>query len=74
VKLIVFTKMYVLDDIKIRRLGLAGGAGCHIIRMEEESIPQGVLDGKFHNKRSVAKLRTRWEDVVQRDALHILGI
>jgi hypothetical protein len=44
-----------------------------IIRMKEEGIPKIVL-GKFRNPRSVGKPRTRWEDVVQRDALQILGI
>jgi hypothetical protein len=36
-----------MDDIKIRRLGLAG----HIIRMEDERTPKKVLNGKFHNTR-----------------------
>ena len=59
-----------MDDIKVSRLGWAG----HIIRMEEDRIPETVLSGKFHNKRSVGRQRTRGKDVVQRDALHILGI
>jgi hypothetical protein len=37
-------------------------------------IPETVLSGKFHNKRSVRKQRTRGNDVIQRDALQISGI
>jgi hypothetical protein len=33
-----------------------------------------ILKGKFHNTRSEAKPRTRWEDVVHMDALQIRGI
>jgi hypothetical protein len=40
--------------------------------MEGERIPKRVLIGKFHNKRSVGKPRTRWEAAVQRDALQNL--
>jgi hypothetical protein len=57
-------------DIKIRRLELAG----HIIRMEEERIPKKVLNGNFNTTRPVGRPRTRWPDVVQRDALQLLGI
>jgi hypothetical protein len=60
----------IVDDIKIRRLGWAG----HIIRMEEESIPNRVLNGNFHITRPVGRPRTRWTDVVQRDVLQLLGI
>jgi hypothetical protein len=60
-----------VDDIQIRRLEYAG----HIIRKEEESIPRKALNGKLYNRRSVGKLRTRWKDVVRRDALQVkLGI
>ena len=55
-----------MDDIKIK------GAG-HIIRMEEERIARKVINGKFHNTRTVGKPRTRWEKV-QKDELQILGI
>jgi len=37
-------------------------------------IQKKLLKGKFHNTRSAGKPRTRWEDVVQRDAVHVLGI
>jgi hypothetical protein len=47
----------VLDKL---RLGWAG----HIIRMEDECIPKKLLNGKFHNKRQVGKIKTRWEYVV----------
>ena len=36
-----------MDDIKIRRLGLAG----HIIRMGDERNPKKGLNGKFHIKK-----------------------
>jgi hypothetical protein len=52
-------------DIKMRKLEWA----CHITRLEEERVTKTVLNGKFHNTRSVVKPRIRWEDVVQRDAL-----
>ena len=42
--------------------------------MEDERIPKKNLNGKFHNTRSVAKPRKRWEDFVQRDALGVLGM
>ena len=58
------------EDIKIRRLGWAG----HIIRMEEERIPKNVLNRNFYTTRPVGRPRTRWADVVQRDALQLLGI
>ena len=33
-----------------------------------------VLNGKFHNSRSVGKARTGWEDFALRNALQVLGI
>jgi len=42
--------------------------------MEEESIPKKVLNGKFYTTRAVGRPRTRWVDVVQREALQVLGI
>ena len=59
-----------MEDIKIRRLEWAS----HIIRTEEERIPKKVLDGNFHTTRAVRRPRNRWADVVQRDALQLLGI
>ena len=59
-----------MEDIKIRRLEWAG----HIIRMEEERIPKKVLNGNFHTIRPVVRPRIRWANVVQRDALQLLGI
>jgi hypothetical protein len=60
----------IVEGIKIRRLGWAGRK----IRMEEERIPKNVLNGNFHTTRPVRRPRTRWADVVQRDALQLLGI
>jgi hypothetical protein len=59
-----------VEDIKIRRLGWAG----HILSVEEEKIPKRVLNRNFHTTRPVGRPRTRWADVVQRDALQLLGI
>jgi len=59
-----------MEDFKIRRLGWAG----HIMRMEEERIPKKVLNRNFYATRPVGRPRTRWVDVVQRDALQLLGI
>ena len=59
----------MVEDIKIIRLGWPG----HIIRMEEGRIPKKVLNGKFHNTRLVGRPRIRWEDVVKKDVLQILG-
>ena len=59
-----------MEDIKIRRLEWAG----HIIRMKEERIPKKVLNGNFHTTRLMGRPNTRWADVVQIDALQLLGI
>jgi len=58
-----------VEDIKIRRLEWAN----HIIRMEEERIPKKFLNRNFHTTRPVGRPRTRWADVVQRDALQLPG-
>jgi hypothetical protein len=60
----------IVEDIKIKRLEWTG----HIIRMEEERIPKKVVNGNFHTTRPVGRPRTRWVDVVQGDALQLLGI
>jgi hypothetical protein len=59
-----------VEDIKVRRLGWVG----HIVRMEEQRIPKEVLNGNFHTVRPVGRPRTRWADVVQRDARQQPGI
>jgi hypothetical protein len=41
--------------------------------MEEERIPKKVLNGNFHTTRPVGRPKTRWADVVQREALQLLG-
>jgi len=46
----------------------------HIIRLEEEGIPKKVLNRNFYATRPVGRPRTRWVDVVQTDALQLLGI
>jgi len=37
-------------------------------------IPKKVLNRNFHTTRPVGRPRIRWVDVVQRDALQLLGI
>jgi hypothetical protein len=66
----LYNEPNIVEDIKIRRLGWAG----HIIRMEGERIPKKVRNGNFYTTRPVGRPRTRWVDVVQRDALQLLGI
>jgi hypothetical protein len=58
-----------VEDIKIRRLEWAG----HIIRMEKERIPKKGSKREFPYHKLVGRPRTRWADVVQRDALQLLG-
>jgi hypothetical protein len=60
----LYNEPNIVEGIKIRRIGWAG----HIKRKEEERIPNKVLNGKFHTTRRVGRPRTRWADVVQRDA------
>jgi len=36
-------------------------------------IPEKVLNKNFHTTRPLGRLRIRWVDVVQRDALQLLG-
>jgi hypothetical protein len=59
----------IVEDIKIRRLEWTG----HIMKMEEERIPKKVLNGNFHTTRPVGRPRTRWADVVHKNALQLLG-
>jgi hypothetical protein len=60
----------IVEDIKFRRLGWAG----HITRMEEQRIPNRVLNRNYRITRPAGRPRTRWADVVQRDARQLLGI
>jgi hypothetical protein len=66
----LYNEPNIVEDIKIGRLECTG----HIVRMEEERIPIKVLNGNFHTTRQVGRPRTRWADVVQRNALQLLGI
>ena len=47
--------------------------GGSYIKEEKRRIPK-VLNGNFHTTRLVGRPRTRWADVVQRDALQLLRI
>jgi hypothetical protein len=42
--------------------------------LAQERIPKKVLNGNFYTTRPVGRPRIRWADVVQRDALQLLGI
>jgi hypothetical protein len=42
-------------------------------RRKESKKKKKVLNGNFHTTRPVGKPRTRWADVVQTDALQLLG-
>ena len=64
----LYKDLNIVEDIEIRRLGWAG----HVIRMADERIPKQVLNWTFYNTRPVGRPRTRWADVVQRDALQLL--
>jgi hypothetical protein len=66
----LYNEPNIVEDITIRRLGWAG----HVIRMEEERLPKKVQHGNFRTKRPVGRPRTRGADVVQRDALQLLGV
>jgi hypothetical protein len=66
----LYSETDIVEDIKIRKLDWAG----HIIKKKKKRIPKKVLNGNFHTKRPVGRPRTRWADVVQRDALQLLGI
>jgi hypothetical protein len=48
--------------------------GAAYIKDGRRKIPKKVLIGNFHNTRPVGRPRTRWADVVQRDAVQLLGI
>ena len=66
----LYNEPNIEEDVKIRRLGWAG----HIIRMEEERIPKKGFKRKLLHHKPVGRPRTRWADVVQRDALQLLRI
>jgi hypothetical protein len=36
--------------------------------------PKNIINGKFHNTKTVERPRTRWEDVFQSGALQVLRI
>jgi len=56
--------------IYIRRLGWAG----HVVRMEEERIAKKGFKRKLLHHKTNGKTKSQKADVVQRDALQLLGI
>jgi hypothetical protein len=67
---ILYNEPIVVEDIKNRKLGWAD----HRTRMEKEMIKKKVSNGNFHTTSPVGRPRTRWADVVQREALQLLRI
>jgi hypothetical protein len=45
----LYKDLNIVDDIQIGTLVWVG----HFVRMEDERIPEKVLNGKYHNKRSI---------------------
>jgi hypothetical protein len=48
--------------------------GNNIEKSDKVAFPKRVLNGNLHTTRPVGRPRTRWADLVQRDALRLLGI
>jgi hypothetical protein len=65
----LYKDLNIIADIKITRLGWAGG----VVRMEDERSPKKV-NRKVYKTGPIWKPRTRWEDAIQRDALQFLGV
>ena len=66
----LYKDLNILDDIKIRRLGWAG----HFVRMEDDMIPQKILNVIFHNSRPTGKPNNKMGGCHQRNTSQILGI
>ena len=60
----------IVDEIKFRRLGLAGNTRT----VEGEIVKKWIVNGKLHSTRSVGNPRRRWEDTAHRDDLYGPGI
>jgi hypothetical protein len=60
----------LLTYILLKRLMWAG----HVVRMEQHRIPEKVLGSCFGGGRPVGRPRSRWEDVIQRNAANLLRI
>ena len=59
----------IVRVIKSRRLRWAG----HVARMEEDRNSYKILTGKPTGKRSLGRLRHRWEDNIRMD-FKVIGI
>jgi hypothetical protein len=66
----IYNDLNIIEDIILKRLRWPGQRH----RTGNERITKNILGGKFCNKRPDGQSRERWEDVVRRDALQILGI
>jgi hypothetical protein len=42
--------------------------------LKKKGFQKKIFNGKFYTTRPVGRPRTRWADVVQRDAIQLLGI
>jgi hypothetical protein len=46
---------------------------CPLQSLKKKGFQKKILKRNFHTTRPVGRPRTRWADVVQRDALQLLG-
>ena len=46
----------------------------HVIRMGKDKVPRRDLEGHYEGRRMVGRPRNRWENMVQEDAVDLLGI
>ena len=46
----------------------------HVGALDKKKIKKNVLNGNVYTTRPVGRPRNRWADVVQKDALQVLGI
>ena len=54
----------------MKRIEWAG----HVIRMGKDGVPRRALEGQYGGRRMVGRPLNRWEDMVQEDAVNLLGI
>ena len=59
----LYKDLKFVDDMKIRRLGWAR----HVVRMENDRIPEKVLNGEFHNTRPMNNFGGRRQEGHTRD-------
>ena len=60
--------MELTRNIRLRRLHWVG----HVMRMEEQRVPNKALKGYTEGRGPVGRLRRRWLDAVDRDVKWML--